>query len=413
VLPLIARDRPASLRAPVACAALLAGAAQLAAGCSGAHVRTIAVRAAPCGVLSGDGRASDDWSGTTCAVAARLRLYPAPDFVPPERPWPPLYNSTPIRRLDGSRAEACADLTRTPFDALFASGGAGGALPTLLGDVDPASGPLILEVALYAPGGASPCPADAGAPMLALGRSGVFDLSDPSLSEVDVPLGIDPACDLQSGLALDARWLEDDSPAPAPDLQLGEIFPYELTESDGTCNAPAPGAPRGESREYATTNIAPGQVQANFAYHPSPLAGCTTAIFGGATTVYGCLGRIGPGVATLWRLRDDHLQTLAGLWRPDAKEGTLAVRVRDKSGAAAVGARVIFDPDGLQREAIYADDDLGGFSSPTVGASGIAAFPDGPSGLFRALMPDGAQLDFHAGAPDDPFAVATFAVDEK
>jgi hypothetical protein len=398
--------------APGALAALLACALF---GCGGDHIRTIAVHAAPCGVLSGDGRAADDWSGITCAVAARLRLYSAPDFVPPERPWPPLYNAKPIHKLDDSRAEVCADLTRTPFDQLFASDGAsGGALPTLLDGVDPRSGPIILELALYAPGGASPCPSDSGAPMLALGRSAVFDPSDPSLSEIDVPLGADPACDLQSGVALDARWLEDDTPAPPPaSVQLGEIFPYELTESDGTCSAPAPGAPRGESREYATT-YDNGVAQASFAYHASPLAGCTTAIiFDTSPTVYGCLGRIGAGTATVWQLRDDHLQAVAGLQPPDAKDGTLAVRVRDKSGAAAVGARVIFDPDGLAREAIYADDNLAGFTAPTVGASGIAAFPDAPSGRYRALLPDGGtHIDFNAGAPDDPHAVATFAVDE-
>lgn len=376
-------------------------------GCGGRE-RTIAVRATPCGPLC-DGRAAGDFSGLDCAVAARLRVYYAPSFEPSPREGAHLYDQHPL-------AEACADLTTTPLASLFAdSGGGGGSPASLLSGLDPTLGQVLLEVALYAPGGAAVCPATAGAPWLALGRSAPFDLGDPQVISVEVPLGCDAACPAKSGLTLDARRLEDDSPiAPGPSPQLGVIFPYESLESTaGACDVQAPGPPRGEVREFAAAEQPPGsgKLVGPWLVQSSSFAGCTVVEVGSAPAEYGCLGRIGLAAATYWRLDPSHQGAVAALFQPGAANGPLVIRVRDRNGALAAGARVFFDPDGVNREALYADDDLGGFSKSAVGATGLAAFPAAPTGLFRARFLDGTTADLSAGAPDDPQSITTAAIE--
>jgi hypothetical protein len=366
----------------------------LAAGC----VRTLSlsVDVQVCGALCDDaGRDPHDFSGMDCASQVRFRAYAAG-----QQDQPPL-------------AESCVTLGNgTQLSDLFDTGSGGaGAAPQVLQGIT-GSQPVQIEVALYAPGGAQACPADA--PFVGLGLSEPADVRGGT-NAILIPLGCHTLCGPQASttLTLDLEAIEPGSDAGPPSASpsgIGDIYAYDRLEATGgACTPPVVFHPQGDFRLYggsAQGNVWSGQ----FSSDPSTAAGCLAARvpFSSATT-YACLGVDG-GVERGWLLSSDHLLALLALDQqlPTASNGMLVVGATDSLGAAAVGATLQFGPTGDQAQYVSADFSsiapVGGMTS-----AGLALFHDAPTGPFLVTFSNGQQVWLNAGGAE-PGSVTTWSV---
>lgn len=371
----------------LACACCLALAA---AACQ----RTVQLHAAVCGALCGDDtRAPTDFSGLDCAVAARVRVYAGAGGSPP-------LQTTPLR-------EHCFDLRAhgTRLDELFATGPGNRAGVTALQGIT--ADKVLVEVALYAPGGALGCPADA--PLVALGRSGIVNLA--GADTIDVPLGCHAQCPSRAALQASVHALEDDAglgalPTPAV---LGDIFAYDpLVSTSGLCVPPRLPQARGQFRAYGA-DYDGTTFSGAFGFDGAADAGCVAARFTTAAGVvsYACLEYAGLGSATLWRVGSaQHLASL-GTLAAGRRNGALVIRVFPATNVPLAGTTV-FGPSG--EEAGYVDSDWMSLAGG-MGPIGVAVFPDAPVGSYTVTFADRQTRTLNAGAADDA-AITTAAVYE-
>lgn len=388
-------------------------AALIAAGC---RARTVPVEVSVCGALCGEPspRASDNFAGLDCAIAARIRLVPMPRTTDGASP-------PDLGGADGgaSLPDRCFDFQADPSvrlaDLFLLHGSAQkpalsfGALPTAV--------PFVVEVALYAPG-STPCADPATQPLTALGRSGVIDLERDS-GRIDVPLGCRDTCagTPRNGLTLDVFRLEDLSPLVAPDaLDLGEIFSYHaLTSTGGVCAAPPLTAYDGSFRGFSV-GYAMGRVSGVFVGDRSAIAGCVAAhVTTARGEVYACLGATSSSShAPIYLPADAHLTaaSMKNTQSGDARSGALIVRVLDAANAPVAGATVTFALSGGRNEADYPTDAAWSAFAPSGGtraeSGGFAVFFDAPTGPYSVAFADGSTArGFFAGGSDDPASVTT------
>jgi hypothetical protein len=303
---------------------------------------------------------------------------------------------------------------------LFVSASDGGVNPTGPIALDPVvSQKVVVEVALYEPGGAAACPADA--PMVALGRSSIVDLKGGD-ADIIIPLGCHPSCETRHALRLELRNLEDNSTGSMlpSGMVLGEIYSYEpMISVAGTCGSPTLAFPRGQFRSFSAQQTTDG-FAGDFAFDPTWSAGCVAARIAapdGVGATYACLESSSLTSATLWKVGDDaHLATLLGI-AGDSPNGALVVRIYDRSGNAPVGARLSWWGAATPGDAEYLQEDWTSLGRGGLTSTGIAIVLNAPTGIYEVTYPTDengmtSKTYFTAGGADEPRTITTISVFE-
>jgi hypothetical protein len=363
----------------------------------------MSIRAEICGALCNQPmRATNDYSGMDCAIAARIRLVADSDNSTLQDhciDFRPQGTSPPALRL--------ADL----FDT-----GAGGAKLLALGGAP--SVPFDVEISLYAPGS---IPCNDGQPLVGFGTSGSTELGD---NPVLVPIGCRDACEIHSNVTV--QLLAAENPAtlidPSTPVQLGEIFPYDLFAStEGLCTFPPETAHDGEFRSFAMMQSGANLDGTWIAdpYPPDTYAGCTAmaAMVNGGRQL-ACVFNDNTSRATLvgFVLSASHLAAVQSFNQSQhATHGALVIRVLDTSSNSAIGARVLWSLQTNQAEAEYPPDSSWAIVPPTIVGTtaaglGAALIADAPTGPYTVQFSDGATRTVNAGGSDDVNSVTVVLV---
>jgi hypothetical protein len=372
-----------------------AGLVLLAAAC---HPQSsVAIRVQVCGWLCGnrDGTIDpNDFSGVSCAVAARVRLLGTSSSGA-------FFHEQCIDL--SAEGQHLSDVFGPPLD-----GGAGGPIQL---DPIPQGSRMTVEVALYGPETASPCPADA--PWIGLGRSAEVTVPNQDI-EVDVPLGCHETCEHRSSITLNTFQIESGMPAPlAGDVVLGDIFPYEsLTSTDGMCSPSTTQLPHASFKPYPTAQQGPTFISpVAFDLFPG-FGGCVAArIPTDAGVMNACL--LNPTLSSAMIPVFGDSSVLANLTQsvlPRGAHGALAVLVADATLKPYVGANVYFTGITTGGEASYLADDwvtvnnTGGTTS-----TGVALVFDAPAGPYTVVYNDSANttVTVNAGGTQEPDSVTT------